>query len=94
MPAVWISRVVQALASSLALEFRKRGVAITGDKMVVDHANRLHERVDDGRPNKFETTSNEFFRHFLRHGRFRRYQLGRAEMIDLRLAVEMVPEKV
>jgi hypothetical protein len=66
MPAARISHVVQAWTSSLALEFRKGSVAIAGNEMIVDHANSLHECVDDRRTDKFETTPDEFFRHFLR----------------------------
>ena len=45
MRAARISHVVQALTSSLALEFRKGSVAIAGNEMVVDHSNSLHAWV-------------------------------------------------
>ena len=35
-------------------------VAKAGDQMVVDHAGRLHEGVDDGWTDEFESVTGEF----------------------------------
>src|SRR5690242_8227144 len=62
--------------------------------MVVDHADRLHERVHDGRPAELEAARREFLRHFLRQRRFRRHLRAAAEAVDFRLAVEKSPQQL
>ena len=48
-------------------EFGAFGVAVAGDEVIVDHAHRLHEGVDDGRAAELESAAAEFLRHCLRH---------------------------
>ena len=36
------------------------------DQMVIDHSGRLHEGINDGRPDKFETATGQFLRHCFR----------------------------
>src|SRR5262249_42862179 len=51
--------------SSPAAAFHALGVAVACDKMVIDHADRLHERVHDRWADEFEPVGNKLFRHFL-----------------------------
>jgi hypothetical protein len=62
--------------------------------MIVDHADRLHEGIADGRADELEAARGELLRHLSRKRRFRRHLRYRAEMIDLGLAVEKVPKKI
>ena len=63
-------------------------VAVAGHEMIVDHADRLHEGIDDGRPDELEAARRKLLRHRLRQRRLRRHLLGGAEAVDLRPAVE------
>src|SRR5262249_39228362 len=62
-------------------------------EMIVYHAGGLHEGVDDGRPHELEAAARELLRDLSRQLRLRRGLRGGAEAIDLRLAVEKVPEQ-
>src|SRR6185312_11032905 len=83
-----------ASGSSFSGELRASGVPIARDEMVVDHADGLHERVDDGRPDEFKTACDKFLRYFLGQCRLCRHLSGRTETVELRLAVEMIPEQI
>jgi hypothetical protein len=45
--------------SSLSSELCASSMAMTRDKVIVDHADCLHESVDNGRPDEFETARDE-----------------------------------
>src|SRR5262245_11975808 len=64
---------------------------MAGHQMVVHHSDRLHEGVDDGRPDELEATAGEFLGD--RTGERRRCRnVGEAApMIYLRLAIDEVP---
>src|SRR5262249_24333193 len=69
------------------------GVAMALNEVVVDHAGRLHERIDDGRTYELETAPRE-----LRGDLSRQFGLGgnlrdRAEPVLLRTAVEEIPQQ-
>src|ERR1700722_14840823 len=68
-------------------------VAEAGDQMVVDDAGGLHESVDDGRADEFEPARGQFFRHLDRYRGRGRYAGGRFEVIDLRPAVDEIPNE-
>src|SRR5580704_558184 len=68
-------------------------VAVAGDNMVVDHADGLHEGIDDGRTAELEAALREFLRHRARCCGFRRDLPCRLEIIDLRLAVDEIPQQ-
>jgi hypothetical protein len=63
MHAVQISNRVPAFVtrSSLSGELCAGCVTEACDKMVIDHADGLHERVDDRRPNELEAARNQLF---------------------------------
>src|SRR5665213_166679 len=63
------------------------------DQMVVDHADRLHKGVDDGRPDEFKTVADELLRHRARDFRFGRGLTAFFYFAVLRLAAEMVPQE-
>ena len=42
---------------------------MAGDQMVVDHADRLHEGIDDGRPDELEAAADKLLRHLARQRR-------------------------
>ena len=48
-------------------------VPVTRHHMIVDHADRLHERIDDRRADELEAAADEFFRHRARYRRFGRH---------------------
>ena len=85
-----ISAAVRCRAASRR---RERGVAVAVDQMVVDHADRLHERVHDGRATKFEASRGELLGDRARQRRLGRHLRGGAEVIDLRHAVDEVPQQ-
>src|SRR4029079_2862528 len=66
-------------------------VTMTLDQMIVDHADRLHEGIDNGRADELEPPRRQFLRHLLRQRGFGRHLRGVAEFVDLRLAVEEIP---
>src|SRR5450759_4881948 len=61
--------------------------------MIVDHTDRLHESVDDGRPDEFEAAADEFLRHLARQRGFRRHLLGRTEVVELRFTADKIPQQ-
>ena len=63
------------------------------DHVVVDHADRLHERVADGRPAELEAPLLERLRHRTRFGRLGRDLGERAPTIEDGLALDELPEK-
>src|SRR2546423_14997986 len=68
-------------------------MAVAGDTMVVDHPNRLHEGIDDGRPAEFEAAAGQLLRNFLRQRGLGRHLSDAAERVDLRLAVDEAPQQ-
>src|SRR5271170_3618581 len=60
------------LALVLFTDFLNGRMAVAGDEMVVDHANRLHEGVDDGRAAELEAALRQFLGHGARGRRLRR----------------------
>src|SRR5882762_5950367 len=56
-------------------------VAEAGDEMVVDHAGRLHEGVDDGWADEFESARSKFLRNLDRDRRRRRHAGGGLELV-------------
>src|ERR1041385_1025890 len=68
-------------------------VAMALHQMVVDHADRLHEGIDDGRSDELEAAHGEFLGDFPRQLGLGGHLLGVAELVDLRFAVEEVPQE-
>src|SRR5712691_4225532 len=66
---------------------------VAGHQMIVDHADGLHEGVDDGRPDEFEAAARELLRYPPRHLGLRRYLRRGAETVHLGLAVEKIPKQ-
>src|SRR5712691_4280645 len=65
---------------------------VAGDEVVVDHADRLHEGVDDRRPAEFEALRFQILRNSLRQRRLSRNLPPALETINERLAVREVPQ--
>jgi hypothetical protein len=63
-------------------------------QVVVDHANRLHEGIDDGWTDEFEAACGKLFRHFARELGLCRDLAGTFECILLWFAVEEVPQEI
>src|SRR5262249_56155070 len=82
---------VAMTAAQLGAKRLHRRVAMAADKMVVDHADRLHKGIDDGRPAKFEAALRQFLGHCARHRGFGRHLPSTAKMIDLRPTLDEVP---
>src|SRR5450631_138452 len=68
-------------------------MAKAGHQMVVDHAGGLHEGIDDGRADKLESARRQFFRYLDRQRRRCRHAGGGLEVIDLRPAVDEIPQE-
>src|SRR5260370_21447275 len=68
-------------------------MAKAGHQMVVDHAGGLHEGIDDGRADEFESARGQFFRYLDRQRRRRRHAGRGLEVIDLRPAVDEIPQE-
>src|SRR5689334_3379607 len=68
-------------------------MAIAADEMIVDHADRLHEGIDDGRPAKLETALRQFLGYCARDRGFGRHLTDAAKAIDLGTAVHEVPQQ-
>ncbi len=62
--------------------------------MVVDHADRLHEGIDDGRPDEFEAVAEKFLGHRPRFIGFGRRPRAAAEFVVDRLAADVRPKHV
>src|ERR1700737_3758476 len=72
------------------------GVALVAeacDQMVVDHAGGLHEGVDDMWADEFESGRHQFLRFLDRERRRSRHAGGGLEMVDLRPAIDEVPQE-
>src|SRR5262249_54915470 len=80
-------------ASSPFAELLAGRVPVEVHDVVVYHADRLHEGIDDGRPDELESARQQLLRYLLRYRGLVRHLLGRAEMIDLRLTVHEVPQQ-
>ncbi len=61
--------------------------------MIVDHADRLHEGVDDGRAAKFKAALRQLLGHRARGRGFGRHLAHGAVVVDLRLAVDEIPQQ-
>src|SRR6202035_5831882 len=92
-PAARLARRA-ASATAARRELFARCVAMAGDNMIVDHADRLHEGVDDGRPAELETTLRQFLGDRARGRCFRRHLACGFVMVDLRLAVLEIPQQL
>src|ERR1700722_16793273 len=68
-------------------------MAIAGDQMIVDHADRLHEGVDDGRPAEFETALQKLLGDRARGCGLCRHLACGFVVVDLRLAVLEIPQQ-
>src|ERR1051326_5342841 len=84
---------VARCGSGSTAQARALRMAVAGHEMVVDHAGRLHECIDDSRPDEFEAAAHEIGGHFSRQ-----FGLGwdlrdRTEGILFRLALEEIPEQ-
>src|SRR6516162_3233371 len=70
------------------------GVTVASDQMVVNHADRLHEGIDDGRPAELEAALLKV----LRDGARNRGLVGHLSrglvVIDLRLTVDEIPQQL
>ena len=62
--------------------------------MIVDHADRLHEGVDDGRAAEFKAALRQFLGHRARDRGFGGHLAHGAIMVDLRLAVDEIPQQL
>ena len=62
--------------------------------MIVDHADRLHEGVDDGRPAEFEAALRQFLGDRARDCGLRRHLASRFVVVDFRPAVDEVPQQL
>src|ERR1700733_6467052 len=69
-------------------------MAVAGDEMVVDHADGLHEGIDDGRAAELEAALRQFLGHGARHRRLCRNLSHSAIAVDLRLAVDEAPQQL
>src|SRR5262249_52259416 len=61
--------------------------------VVVDHAGRLHEGIDDAGPDELEAAPRQLFGHRARYRRLRRHLRGRAETVDLGPAADELPKE-
>src|SRR6185312_14906671 len=68
------------------------GMAKAGHGVIVDHADGLHERIDDRRSDKLETALLQIFRQGARNIGFRRSAILELEVIDNRGAVDKAPD--
>src|ERR1700688_700980 len=91
-----VARLARCAVSATAArpEFLALRMAIAGDQMIVDHADRLHEGVDDGRPAKLETVLRQFLGDRARDCGLRRHLACGFVVIDLWLAVDEVPQQL
>src|SRR5450631_2988061 len=68
-------------------------MAKAGHQMVIDHAGGLHEGIDDGRADKFESARRQFLGYLGRQWRRCRHAGGGLEVVDLRPAVDEIPQE-
>src|SRR5690349_2875588 len=95
-PVRWPSRppFLSAVRWSLALAELLHGfVPMALHQMVVDHADRLHEGIDDGRSDELEAVRQELLGDLLRQRSLSRNLFGILVAVDLRPAVEEVPQE-
>src|SRR6185437_11642537 len=69
-------------------------MAETAHQMVIDHAGRLHEGVDDGRADKLEAASSQLLGDLDRDRRRGWHAGGGLELVQLRLAVDEIPQEL
>src|ERR1700733_5705650 len=82
------------VAAFLVGGFLNGPMAKAGNEMVIDHADSLHEGVDDGRAAKFEAALRQFLGHRARdRGLGGHLALG-AVVVDFRFAVDEIPEEL
>src|ERR1700761_4403868 len=86
-------------SSSFGLEARGAALAgaalmaEAGDEMIVDEASRLHEGIDDGRADEFEAARRQLLGNLDRERRGGGHACRGLELVDLRLAVDEVPQE-
>src|SRR5580658_2972447 len=90
-----VARLARCAVSATAArpEFLARLMAVAGDNMIVDHADCLHEGVDDGRPAEFEAALCQFLGDRARGRRLRRHLARGVVVVELRLAVLEIPQQ-
>ena len=66
---------------------------MAANHVIVDHADGLHEGVNDGGADEFEAAAEKFFGHGARQFRFGRNLFHAAKAIDFGAAVDEIPEK-
>src|SRR5690242_19848282 len=65
----------------------------TGGEVVIDHAHRLGEGIDDDGTAKAEAALFQFFRQTLTHLGLCRYLVAGLEAVEAGLAVDMLPDQ-
>src|SRR5262249_41456497 len=93
MPRTLLAVAALPASRSAARQRGQRRVAMAAHHMVVDHARRLHEGIDDARADELEATPRELLGHRSRDRRFRRHLRGGAEAIDLGPAADEIPKQ-
>src|ERR1700723_3688051 len=90
-----VARLARCAVSATAArpEFLALSMAIASDQMIVDHADRLHEGVDDGRPAEFEAALQKLLGDCARGCRLCRHLASGLVVVDLRLAVLEIPQQ-
>src|SRR3954470_3170000 len=81
------------LEARLALRLAAARVTMAVDEMIVDHAGRLHEGIDDRRADEFEAARGQLLGDLHGERRRGRYAHGGLEMIDLGPSVHEVPQE-
>src|SRR5580693_4105299 len=89
------ARLARCAVSTTATrpEFLALRMAIAGDQMIVDHADRLHEGVDDGRPAEFEAALRQLLGDRARDRGLRRYLACGLVVIDFWSTVDEIPQQ-
>src|SRR6516162_2599603 len=88
------SRGPRMTKSFLPRQLLHRLVAMAGNQMIVDHADGLHEGIDNGRPNELEAALGQLLRHRARNGGLGWNLPDGFEAVDLRLPAEEIPQQV
>src|SRR3984957_12276690 len=91
-----VARLARCAVSATAArpELLALRMAVAGDQMIIDHADRLHEGVDDGRPAEFEAALRQLLGDRARGCGLRRHLAGGFVVVDLWLAVDEVPQQL
>src|SRR5579872_7009243 len=84
----------KASATAVLSELGDHVVPVAGHQMVVDHAGRLHEGIDDGWAAELEAALRQLFRHRARHGRVGGNLRRAAITIHFRTAVDKAPQQI